>query len=125
MNYSNKASSPYRIAKCIFENGPMTINRCAELLSDIAEHSMRSTFGRMCCELDLEKTGETFDLQAPVRRHFENLSDAPRELAGPRFAATFKPISDKNKFWTAPRREPIRDIGFKNGGTGFGYGFSL
>lgn len=38
------------------------------------------------------------------------------EIVPPRTPSEFKPLSDKNKFWLALRREPLRDMSFINGG---------
>ena len=66
----------------------------------------------------LTETNGDYWLANHILRHYG--IDAPEDPKPEiKIEVTFKPLSDKHKFWLAPRREPLRDISFKSGSAHF------
>jgi hypothetical protein len=123
MNIENKTTIIYKIAAAIYSAGPLNVEAIAAIVTDHDIAAIRKNIGKMCVECSIEKIGDVFHLQPNVRRQFASIDALQQPKAEPRTNTEWKPLSEKNKFWTVPRREPLREVSFQSGSIGYPVGF--
>lgn len=107
MNLNNTSTISYRIAECIYLNGPMPSAKVVELVGGDQKMTQR-TIGRMCFEGSLQSYGGNLTLTTGLRRHFADKHKDVSSVAESRTSSNFKPWSGNYSLSKALLREPIR-----------------